>query len=157
MTLPKEYRVAFDGEDMNNIQDPHHDGLVITLYISNFFVRRIIVDNGSSVNIIQLDILNRMIITESVIISKSPVLVGYSGEAKSIVGEIKLPVYDEGVNSIHKFYVIDALTSLMCHLPKIGQHDVQRANGGNHGSIHRLHDGKIKEISGLPPRYSGSL
>ncbi|XP_076935664.1 uncharacterized protein LOC143602452 [Bidens hawaiensis] len=45
----------FDVEDMNNIWDPHHDGLVITLYISNCFVRRILVDNESSVNIIQLD------------------------------------------------------------------------------------------------------
>ncbi|XP_076940655.1 uncharacterized protein LOC143609919 [Bidens hawaiensis] len=52
MNMPRECEVTFDYEDINNIQDSHHDGLVITLYMSNCFVRRILVDNGSSVNII---------------------------------------------------------------------------------------------------------
>ncbi|XP_076909870.1 uncharacterized protein LOC143567300 [Bidens hawaiensis] len=101
MTLPKEYRVTYDDEDRTNIQDPHHDGLVIILYISNCFVRGILVDNESSVNIIQLDTLKRMNIPKSKIISKASVLVGFSGEAKNTLGEIKLPVYVEGIYSIH--------------------------------------------------------
>lgn len=40
---------------MNNIQDPHHDGLVITLYVANHFVRMILIDGGNSGNIIQLN------------------------------------------------------------------------------------------------------
>ncbi|XP_076902705.1 uncharacterized protein LOC143557545 [Bidens hawaiensis] len=92
MTLPKEAGVLFDDEEWNNIQGPHHDGLVITLYISNSFVSRVLVDNGSSVNIIQLDTLKRMNIPESENVSRSSVLMGFNGEAKSTVGEIKLPV-----------------------------------------------------------------
>ncbi|KAF5785840.1 putative retrotransposon gag domain-containing protein [Helianthus annuus] len=49
--------ITFDEDDRINIQDPHHDSLVITLFISNHFVRRILIDGGSSVNIIQLDVL----------------------------------------------------------------------------------------------------
>nr|XP_043633418.1 uncharacterized protein LOC122604605 [Erigeron canadensis] len=48
-------KVTFEEDDMDNIQDPHHDGLVITLYVANHFVRRILIDNGSSVNIIRLE------------------------------------------------------------------------------------------------------
>ena len=88
-TLTNEKVITFDGDDRDSIQDPHHDGLVITLYIANHFVRRILVDNGSSVNIIQLETLKRMNIPETEIISKSTVLVGFSGEAKSTVREIK--------------------------------------------------------------------
>ncbi|XP_035845286.1 uncharacterized protein LOC118491541 [Helianthus annuus] len=61
--------------------DPHHDGLVITL---------------SSVNIIQLDVLKRMNIPESDIVPRSSVLVGFSGEMKNTLGDIKLPIYIEG-------------------------------------------------------------
>jgi len=44
--------ISFEEEDRENIRNPHHDGLVITLYIANHFVRMILVDGGSSVNII---------------------------------------------------------------------------------------------------------
>jgi len=102
--------ISFEEADWENILDPHHDGLVINLYIANHFVRGILVDDGSSVNIIQLEALKRMNIPESEIVSKSSVLVGFSGETKSTVGDIKLPVYVEGVNSIQRFYVIDSLS-----------------------------------------------
>ncbi|XP_076931896.1 uncharacterized protein LOC143597214 [Bidens hawaiensis] len=82
MILPKKYGVSFDDEDKSNIRDPHRDGLVITLYISNCFVRMILLDNGSSVNIIQLDTLKRMNIPKSKIVSKSSVLVGFNGEGR---------------------------------------------------------------------------
>lgn len=48
-------KVTFKEDDIDNIQDPHHDGLLITLYVANHFVREILIDNGSSVNIIRLE------------------------------------------------------------------------------------------------------
>ncbi|XP_076888413.1 uncharacterized protein LOC143538838 [Bidens hawaiensis] len=125
MTLPKEADVLFNDEDWDNIQDPHHEGLIITLYVGNYFVRRILVDNGSSVNIILLDTLKRMKILESKIVSQYSVLVGFSGEANSTVGEIKLLVYIEGVNSTHKVYVIDELTSFNVILGRPWIHDMK--------------------------------
>ncbi|KAD6796232.1 hypothetical protein E3N88_07128 [Mikania micrantha] len=95
-TLTTETVVSFEEQDRENILDPHHDGLVITLYVANHYVRRILIDGGSSVNIIQLETLKRMNIPESEITTKSLILVGFSGEAKATVGEIKLPVYIEG-------------------------------------------------------------
>ncbi|KAI3812244.1 hypothetical protein L1987_16951 [Smallanthus sonchifolius] len=109
-SLTTEKVICFDEDDRNDVQDSHHDGLVITLYIANHFIRRILIDGGSSVNIIQHEVLKRMGIPDSEIISKSSVLVGFNGEVKSTVGEIKLPIYIEGVNSIQKFCVIDSLS-----------------------------------------------
>nr|XP_043639172.1 uncharacterized protein LOC122610242 [Erigeron canadensis] len=102
-------KVTFEEDDMDNIQDPHHDGLVVTLYVANHFVRRILIDNGRSVNIIILETLKRLGISEEEIGRKSTVVVGFSGETKNTYGEIKLPVYVEGVNSLQKFCVIDSL------------------------------------------------
>ncbi|KAI3742202.1 hypothetical protein L1987_59882 [Smallanthus sonchifolius] len=79
-TLTEKKIICFDEGDRDNVQDPHHDGLVITLYIANHFIHRILIDGGSSVNIIQLEVLKRMGIPDSEIISKSSVLVGFSGE-----------------------------------------------------------------------------
>ncbi|KAI3783475.1 hypothetical protein L1987_42558 [Smallanthus sonchifolius] len=93
-TLTEKKVISFDEGDRDNVQDPHHDGLVITLYIANHFIRRILIDGGSLVNVIQLEVLKRMGIPDSEIISKSSVLVGFSGEVKSTVREIKLPTMD---------------------------------------------------------------
>ncbi|KAI3732604.1 hypothetical protein L1987_63810 [Smallanthus sonchifolius] len=73
-SLTEEKVISFNEEDRDNVQDPHHDGLVITLYVANHFIRRILIDGGSSVNIIQHVVLKRMGIPESKIISKSAVL-----------------------------------------------------------------------------------
>ncbi|KAD0312828.1 hypothetical protein E3N88_44470 [Mikania micrantha] len=51
-TLTTETVVSFEEQDRENILDPHHDGLIITLYVANHYVRRILIDGGSSVNII---------------------------------------------------------------------------------------------------------
>ena len=65
---------------------------MITLYMANHFVRRILVDGGSLVNKILLDALERINIPESEIIKRSSALTGFNGETKHTVGEIKLPI-----------------------------------------------------------------
>ena len=68
-------------------------------------------DEGSSMNIILLDVLTRMNIPESEIIKRSSIVMGFSGETKHTIGEIKLPKYIEGLNSMQGFYVNNALPS----------------------------------------------
>ncbi|XP_035842183.1 uncharacterized protein LOC118488879 [Helianthus annuus] len=99
--LTQEKDISFDEDNQVDIQDPRHDSVVITLFISNHFIHRILIDGGSSVNIIQLDILKRMNILESDIVLRSPVLVGFSGETKNTLGDIKLPIYIEGAMDSH--------------------------------------------------------
>ncbi|XP_023763617.1 uncharacterized protein LOC111912109 [Lactuca sativa] len=99
-TITNEKEITFDEADRQDAQDPHYEGLVITLYIVNHIIRRILFDGGYSVNIILLDALKRMNIIESEIFAKSSVLIGFSGETKKTIGKIKLPIYLEGVNSV---------------------------------------------------------
>jgi hypothetical protein len=49
--------ISFDEEDRAHIQDPHHDSLVIQEPIFRILI---LIDGGSSVNIIQLDVLKKM-------------------------------------------------------------------------------------------------
>ncbi|XP_076913901.1 uncharacterized protein LOC143572709 [Bidens hawaiensis] len=93
-----------------HLQNPHHDGLIITLFIANHYVRKILVDGGSSMNIIQDDVLKNMNIPETEITPRSFVLVGFSDETKNTPADIKLPIYIEGVNSFQNFCVIDNLS-----------------------------------------------
>ncbi|XP_076923814.1 uncharacterized protein LOC143586073 [Bidens hawaiensis] len=91
-TLTTQRIISFDEGDRCDLVDPNHNALVITLGIANCFVRRILVDGGSSVNIIQLDALKKMDIPDTEIIPRSSVLWGFSEETKNTLGDIKLPV-----------------------------------------------------------------
>ncbi|KAL5549568.1 hypothetical protein UlMin_004799 [Ulmus minor] len=53
-----------DNED-SNLVNPHHDALVISLLIANCRIKRILVDNGSSTNVIFLSALKEMNIDEA--------------------------------------------------------------------------------------------
>ncbi|XP_076943802.1 uncharacterized protein LOC143614177 [Bidens hawaiensis] len=127
--------VTFDEDDRYHVIDPHHDGLDITLYIANHFVLMILIDVGSSVNIIQLEALKRMWIPESEIIKRSSVLVGFIGETKNTVGDIKLPVYVVGVNSIQRFCVIDSLSCFNIILGRPWIHDMKVAPSTYHQCV----------------------
>ena len=75
--------ISIDEEDAANLADPHHNGIVILLTIGICLLRRVLVDNGSSANIIMLDALQSMGLRQSNIIKNSTtMLVGFSGEAK---------------------------------------------------------------------------
>ena len=45
--------------------------------------------------------------TEADMVKKSTVLVGFCGETERTMGEISLPTYAQGMNSLQKFLVIN--------------------------------------------------
>ena len=53
---PKRQRIeefiTFTKEDARGVQFPHNDAVVVSLNIANYDVRRILVDNGSSADIL---------------------------------------------------------------------------------------------------------
>ncbi|XP_056697822.1 uncharacterized protein [Spinacia oleracea] len=88
--------ITFDDSDSTDTQQEHHDGLVISLPIGNALIKRILIDNGSSANVLFLEALQEMGLDEKSIIRRSTVLVGFSGESLRTVGEKSLPTYAEG-------------------------------------------------------------
>ena len=82
--------IKFDDDVLGNDRDIHHDCLVISLTISNCLLKFVLVDNGSSANVLMKDALEDMNIDERDIIRKYIVLVGFCGEAKHTMGEVSL-------------------------------------------------------------------
>ncbi|XP_074342416.1 uncharacterized protein LOC141679963 [Apium graveolens] len=89
-TLPS---LVFGESDKRSIREPQQDGLVISLPMGNFLIKRILVDNRSAFNIMMLSTLKKMGLAECDMIKKSTTLVGFSGETKWTLGEITLPTY----------------------------------------------------------------
>ncbi|XP_048619996.1 uncharacterized protein LOC125590465 [Brassica napus] len=89
--------ISFTAQEQEKVLAPHHDALVVSLTVANCLVRRILVDNGSSNNIIFQTAYQVLELDEIALTRKTTPLMGFSGEVKQTAGEVVLPVYAEVV------------------------------------------------------------
>ncbi|XP_074300827.1 uncharacterized protein LOC141632151 [Silene latifolia] len=90
--------ISFDKADVPDEAEHHHDALIITFSIGNCLVKKILVDTGSSVNLIMLETLKNMEFSEKDLVHKAIPLAGFSGETKQSLGEIVIPTFAGGMN-----------------------------------------------------------
>ncbi|XP_059627710.1 uncharacterized protein LOC132270548 [Cornus florida] len=84
--------ITFSEEDDKGIHQPHDDLLVVSMVVANFTVRRILIDNGSSADILFLRAYEKLKIgREKLRPMKSPP-VGFSGDKVYPLGAVTLPV-----------------------------------------------------------------
>ena len=81
--------------------------MVISLCVANFLIKQILIDNGSSTNVLFLSAFREMDLKDSDLTKRSISMVGFSGESKNTMAEITLPVYAERVIKSTKFLVFD--------------------------------------------------
>ena len=90
--------------------DPYDDALVITIDVSNYEVARVLIDGGSSVDLIFKDTLKRMGIEEYEIETEQTQLTGFNGSTTPSLGTVKLPVKTHGINKIVEFQVLECFS-----------------------------------------------
>ena len=52
MRVTDEQAITFTDEDAERVHHPYNDSIVITLLIANYMTRRVLMDNGSSADIL---------------------------------------------------------------------------------------------------------
>ncbi|KAF8104775.1 hypothetical protein N665_0168s0018 [Sinapis alba] len=89
---------------------PHNDPLLVKLQISTYEVSRVLIDTGSSVNLIFRQTLIKMMVDLKDIKPSSRALIGFNGSSTQLLGTIRLNVFVGGVSKLVKLSVIDTKT-----------------------------------------------
>jgi hypothetical protein len=84
--------LSFSEEDAEGVAMPHDDALVIMVTIANHAIHRILVDNGSSADILYWFVFKQMRIDHNRIKPFSSPLIGFIGEQVQPMRIISLPV-----------------------------------------------------------------
>ncbi|XP_024014700.1 uncharacterized protein LOC112088542 [Eutrema salsugineum] len=99
--------ITFSEEDAEDVDQPHNNPLVFQIRVADCDMTRILVDTGSSVDLIFKEALEKMNLHD---IEMKPSLIPltvFAGDTITSIGTIKLPVYVGRVTKIVKFTVVD--------------------------------------------------
>ena len=103
--------ISFSEDDGRGIHQPHDDALVITMTIAGFITRRVLIDNGSSANIIYLPAYQQMKIDKEQLRPIDFPLVGFTEDKVKPTGVVSLIIeagtYPRQVRTLVEFLVVD--------------------------------------------------
>ncbi|XP_058223260.1 uncharacterized protein LOC131332974 [Rhododendron vialii] len=102
-----KWTITFTEKDLNRVQLPHNDTLVITLRIGTFNVRRILIDQGSSAEVMYYSLFKDLKLSDTDLRPSEVPLIGFSGAPVWPLGMITLPVRAGSVVLDMKFVVVD--------------------------------------------------
>ncbi|KAF2546715.1 hypothetical protein F2Q70_00023117 [Brassica cretica] len=84
-------KISFTAKEQEKVLTPHHGALVISLTVANCLVKKILVDNGCSGNIIFQAAYKDLGLEEGALTRRITPLIGFSGDVKQTIGESKPP------------------------------------------------------------------
>jgi hypothetical protein len=98
-------QITFTEADMKLTSFPHTDAIVITAHIDKWNVTRVLVDNGSQVEILSLSTFEQMGFSRKQLKEASKPLYGFGGMKIEPVGCISLPVSFGTLSNAHTEYI----------------------------------------------------
>ncbi|XP_066165863.1 uncharacterized protein [Oryza sativa Japonica Group] len=102
--------ISFGPEDAEGVLFPHQDPLVISAEIAGFEVRRILVDGGSSADVIYAEAYAKMGLPTQALTPALTSLRGFSGEAVQVLGQALLLIaFGSGENRREEQILFDVV------------------------------------------------
>ena len=141
---PIDGTIIFPPVDPTWTLQPHRGALILSLEIGDFDVRRILVDPGSSVDLVQASVVGRMGHSLTSLENPRRILPGFNGSSTTSLGDIVLPVQAGPVTLNVQFSVVQDLSSFNVILGRTWLHYMKAIPSTYHQMVSFLtKDGQI--------------
>ncbi|XP_075650148.1 uncharacterized protein LOC142620708 [Castanea sativa] len=98
--------IAFDDNDLEGTTQPHHDALIVTARIRGFIVKRIMIDQGSGVDVMYPDLYRGLGLKKGDLSKYDTPLMGFDGHMVTPERQVSLPVIMGGREVMVTFIVV---------------------------------------------------
>ena len=102
--------LGFSNEDKLGTMQPHDDALVVTLRIGGYDMKRVMIDQGSAVEIMYPDLFKGLNLKPKNLTAYNSPLVSFEGKMVIPKGQIRLPVQTGSDVVEVDFIVVDAFS-----------------------------------------------
>ena len=141
---PIDGTIVFPSVDPTRILQPHRDPLILSLGMGAFDVRRILVDPGSSADLVQASVISHMGRELSSLENPGQILSGFNGVATTSLGDIVLPVQADPITLNVQFSVVQDLSPFNVILGRTWLHYMKAIPSTYHQMVSFLtEDGQI--------------
>ena len=110
-----EWAITFTKKDAGRVHHPYDDAIVITLLIVDYMTRRVLIDNGSSADILYYPAFQQMRLGRDQLHLVNSPLVGFGGMKVQPVGiiilHVMVGVYPQQIAKEVNFLVVNCLSS----------------------------------------------
>ena len=93
---------------MEEIEFPHNDALVVTLRVANSMVKRVMIDEGNSADVLFWSTFKRMKLDEKEIQPNPTPIYAFERTKAQFIGDVTLLVIAAGKTLFVTFVVVDA-------------------------------------------------
>ena len=140
--------LGFSDDDKVGTIQPHDDALVVTLRIMGYDVKRVLVDQGSSVEIMYPDLYKGLGLKPKDLMPYDSPLVSFEGKIVTPIGLIKLPIQTGSDMVEVDFIVVDAYSPYTAIVARPWLHALGAVSSTLHQKVKYPSEGQVKEIVG---------
>ena len=140
--------LGFSDEDKIGTIQPHDDTLVVTLRIGGYDVKRVLVDQGSAVEVMYPDLYKGLNLKLEDLTAYDSPLVSFEGKTITPKGQIRLPI-QTGLDMVEMdFIVVDAYSLYTAIVARPWLHTLGAVSSTLHQKVKYPSEGQVKEIVG---------
>ena len=143
--------LGFSANDKIETIQPHDDALVVTLRIGGYDVRRVLVDQGSTVEIMYPDLYKGLNLKLEDLTAYDSPLVSFKGKTVTPRGQIRLPIQTNSDVVEVDFIVMDAYSPYTAIVARPWLYTLEAVSSTFHQKVKYPSNGQVKEIVGINP------
>ena len=140
--------IGFTEEDKQGTLQPHDDALVVTLGIEGYNVKRMLVDQGSAMEVMYPDLYKGLNLKPEDLSPYDSPLVSFEGKIVIPKGMIRLPVQTDSDVVEVNFIVVDAYSPYITIVARPWLHALGAVPSTLHQKVKYPSGGQVKEIIG---------
>ena len=145
MTMPL---IGFSDEDKLGTLQPYNDALVVMLRIGGYDVKRVLVDQGSAVEVMYPDLYKGLKLKPENLTTYDSPLVSFEGKTVTPKGLIRLPIQTGSDIVEVDFIVINAYSPYTVIVARPWLHALGAVSSTLHQKVKYSSEGRVKEVIG---------